>query len=90
MKELTPTALFRLSVIGALVSRERLARGELKSELERLAARHSSPRLIPHPPVGQDHRRLATPIANMVSTDSSPNPARIAARVSCSFTRNRS
>ncbi|NNJ84028.1 MAG: DDE-type integrase/transposase/recombinase [Gammaproteobacteria bacterium] len=39
MKDLNPTALFRLSVLGALVSRERLDRGELKSELERLAAR---------------------------------------------------
>ncbi|VFN03667.1 MAG: Transposase [Candidatus Kentron sp. G] len=52
MKELTPTALFRLSVIGALVSRERLARGELKSELERLAARHYD---IP----GSSHTRLS-------------------------------
>ena len=39
MKDVSRIALFRLSVLGALVSRERLERGELKSELERLAAR---------------------------------------------------
>ena len=38
MKEISLTALFRFSVLGALVSRERLDRGELKIELERLAA----------------------------------------------------
>nr|VFK68842.1 MAG: Homeodomain-like domain-containing protein [Candidatus Kentron sp. UNK]VFK73851.1 MAG: Homeodomain-like domain-containing protein [Candidatus Kentron sp. UNK] len=39
MKQISPIALFRLSVLGALVSQERLDRGELKSELERLSAR---------------------------------------------------
>nr|VFJ69814.1 MAG: Transposase (or an inactivated derivative) [Candidatus Kentron sp. DK] len=39
MKNISRTALFRLSVLGALVSRERLDRGELKDELERLAVR---------------------------------------------------
>ena len=58
MKEISSIALFRLSVLGALVSRERLERGELKSELERLAARDSSPRLVQDLPIGQDHRKL--------------------------------
>jgi putative transposase len=37
MKEIHPTAVFRLTVLGALISREVLPRGELKSELERLS-----------------------------------------------------
>ena len=40
MKDISRIALFRLSVLGALVSQERLDRGELKSELERLTARN--------------------------------------------------
>ena len=39
MKDLHPLALFRLSVLGPLVSRSRLARGELKAIIRELAAR---------------------------------------------------
>jgi transposase InsO family protein len=39
MKEIDPKALFRLSVLGPLVSRERLARGELQQLLRELAQR---------------------------------------------------
>src|SRR5438093_4744420 len=39
MKEIDPIALFRLSVLGPLVSRERLARGELQTMIRELAAR---------------------------------------------------
>lgn len=39
MKEIDPTALFRLSVLGSLVSRERLQRGELQQLIRDLAQR---------------------------------------------------
>ncbi len=39
MKQIDPTALFRLSVLGPLVSRERLERGELQRTLRELAQR---------------------------------------------------
>jgi len=39
MKEIDPIALFRLSVLGQLVSRERLARGELQQLIGQLAQR---------------------------------------------------
>jgi len=39
MKQIDPTALFRLSVLGPLVSRERLERGELQRTLRELALR---------------------------------------------------
>jgi len=39
MKALDPVALFRLSVLGPLVSRERLARGELQQIIRELAGR---------------------------------------------------
>src|SRR3546814_9018069 len=39
MKAIDPKALFRLSVIGPLVSRERLARGELQQIVRELAQR---------------------------------------------------
>ncbi len=39
MNEVDATALFRLSVLGPLVSRERLARGELQRSIRELAAR---------------------------------------------------
>lgn len=39
MKEIDPMALFRLSVLGPLVSRERLARGELQQVIRELAQR---------------------------------------------------
>ena len=39
MKEVHPLALFRLSVLGALVSRERLHRGELQMTIRELAGR---------------------------------------------------
>lgn len=39
MKELDPVALFRLSVLGPLVSRPQLSRGELKATLRELAAK---------------------------------------------------
>ena len=39
MKEIDPKALFRLSVLGPLVSRERLVRGELQQTLRELASR---------------------------------------------------
>jgi putative transposase len=39
MKEVDPKALFRLSVLGPLVSRERLARGELQQLIRELAQR---------------------------------------------------
>ncbi len=39
MKEVDPKALFRLSVLGPLVSRERLARGELQQLIRELSAR---------------------------------------------------
>lgn len=39
MKEIDPMALFRLSVLGPLVSRERLARGELQQLIRELAQR---------------------------------------------------
>jgi putative transposase len=45
MKEIDPVALFRLSVLGPLVSRERLARGELQQILRELAQREYA---IPH------------------------------------------
>jgi transposase InsO family protein len=51
MKEIDPVALFRLSVLGPLVSRERLERGELQQIIRELALREyaipgSSRRLI--------------------------------------------
>ncbi len=39
MTEIHPVALFRLSVLGPLASRERLTRGELKRQLQELASR---------------------------------------------------
>ena len=39
MKDIDPTALFRLSVLGPLVSRERLERGELQQLIRQLAQR---------------------------------------------------
>lgn len=39
MKEVDPKALFHLSVLGPLVSRERLARGELQQLIRELAQR---------------------------------------------------
>lgn len=39
MKELDPVALFRLSVLGPLVSRQSLSRGELKAMLAELASK---------------------------------------------------
>ena len=39
MNEIDPKALFRLSVLGPLVSRERLERGELQQILRELASR---------------------------------------------------
>ena len=39
MKEIDPKALFRLSVLGPLVSRERLERGELQQLIRELAQR---------------------------------------------------
>ena len=53
MKKIHPTALFRLTVLGSLVSREVLPRGELTSELARLSEKDydipgaSSTRLSP-------------------------------------------
>ena len=40
MNPIHPTALFRYSVLGPLVSRAELKRGELKATLQELAARH--------------------------------------------------
>jgi putative transposase len=37
MKEIDPVALFRLSVLGPLASRERLGRGELQQIIRELA-----------------------------------------------------
>ena len=45
MKEIDPLALFRLSVLGPLVSRERLQRGELQQLIRELAQREYA---IPH------------------------------------------
>jgi putative transposase len=45
MKEIDPVALFRLSVLGPLVSRERLGRGELQAIIRSLAQREYA---IPH------------------------------------------
>ena len=39
MKQIDPIALFRLSVLGQLVSRERLERGELQQGIRELAQR---------------------------------------------------
>ena len=39
MNEIDPKALFRLSVLGPIVSRERLDRGELQSLIRELAQR---------------------------------------------------
>ena len=39
MKQIEPLALFRLSVLGAMVSREQLGRGELKQLIRELAQR---------------------------------------------------
>ena len=51
MKEIDPKALFRLSVLGPLVSRERLQRGELQHLIRELASREYA---IP----GSERRRL--------------------------------
>ena len=40
MNDIHPMALFRYSVLGPLVSRGELPRGELKATLRELAARH--------------------------------------------------
>jgi len=40
MKSVHPVALFRLSVLGQLVSRQNLARGELKAIVQELALKH--------------------------------------------------
>jgi transposase InsO family protein len=45
MKDIDPLALFRLSVLGPLVSRERLARGELQQLIRELSEREYA---IPH------------------------------------------
>ena len=50
MKELDPVALFRLSVLGPLVSRERLGRGELQQIIRELAGREYA--------IPGSHRRL--------------------------------
>ena len=42
MKEISPVALFRLSVLGALVSPEQLGRGELQTVIRKLAEREYS------------------------------------------------
>ena len=52
MRDIHPMALFRLSVLGPLVSRERLERGELKRLIQELAARDYD---IP----GSRHSRLS-------------------------------
>src|SRR5215831_17069676 len=39
MKEVDPKALFKLSVLGPLISRERLARGELQQLIRELSSR---------------------------------------------------
>jgi len=39
MNEIDPQALFRFSVLGPLISRQRLARGELQKSLRELATR---------------------------------------------------
>ena len=39
MKEIDPKALFRLTVLGPLISRERLARGELQQLIRELSER---------------------------------------------------
>jgi putative transposase len=52
MNEIHPVALFRYSVLGPLVSRAELPRGELKATLQELAARHYD---IP----GSRHSRLS-------------------------------
>ena len=52
MKDIHPKALFRLTVLGPLVSRERLERGELKRLIRELAARDYD---IP----GSRHSRLS-------------------------------
>jgi len=44
MKEVHPIALFRLSILGQLISREYLAHGELKAIIQQIAA---TPHLIP-------------------------------------------
>jgi len=51
MKDLHPIALFRLSVLGPLISRSRLERGELKPLIRELASRDYD---IP----GTDRRRI--------------------------------
>jgi transposase InsO family protein len=44
MKPIHPTALFRLTVLGCLATCERLERGELKQEIDRISAqRHKRP-----------------------------------------------
>jgi putative transposase len=45
MKDIDPLALFRLSVLGPLISRERLARGELQQLIRELSEREYA---IPH------------------------------------------
>jgi hypothetical protein len=40
MKPIHPVALFRLSVLGQLVSRQNLERGELKAIIKELALKH--------------------------------------------------
>lgn len=50
MKAIDPAALFRLSVLGPLVSRERLARGELQQIIRELARREYA--------IPGSHRRL--------------------------------
>lgn len=52
MHEIHPVALFRYSVLGPLLSRAQLARGELKATLRALAERHYA---IP----GSEHTRLS-------------------------------
>jgi transposase InsO family protein len=52
MNDIHPVALFRYSVLGPLISRANLQRGELKATLRELAARHYD---IP----GSRHSRLA-------------------------------
>ena len=40
MNDLHPMALFRLTVLGPLISRDRLERGELKAEIRKIAAKN--------------------------------------------------
>ena len=70
MHEIHAVALFRYSVLGALVSRGRLERGELKATIRELAARDYA---IPGSRNSGCNRKWLRPMRRLPSPNSVPS-----------------